>query len=457
MTKKKPRQGIDGGSGTIDPGPPTPPATDPTTQPLIQAGDVTLVGCFRVPPWVPGAPAPQSPGYGGHGLCYWPNRGSLLLVGNNQHQWVTEITVPAAPSLSSNLADLPFAETIQPYTDVFCGKRLSVDGDTYNGVEIGGFTPDSGGDALLAVVWTYYDNAHPPQKKVLFRIAKTDFSQLTPDDVQGPFQIGTGFSVSIPQGSQDDHDHRIGGFASGYLTKIPPDWQELFGGMMRLCGQGGGVSILNRTSSGPSAQAFRLPSGNERDPIQATMLMGYPSDSSNPSSPFHHPTLGTWGEDGSGAGLYNGMQNFRGMVWPDGTRSILFVGWGGTTFCYGAPTSDPALHGQPVPNQPGQIYCYDPVGEGTGPHGYPSRGLIFGYDANHFLDAQAGRTKPWDVVPYATWHLPPLPFQAHVVDGVDVGNYDLWGAAWDQERRWLFASAYHCDGDNPLILVYHVK
>src|SRR4030095_6398545 len=137
------------------------------------------------------------------------------------------------------------------------------------------------------------------------------------------------------------------------------------------------------------------------------------------ASAFHHPTLGTWGEDGSGIGLYNGTQVFRGMVFPDDTRSVLFVGWRGTSFCYGSGTKDPAMHqvaleppqydaeGDPV------VYCYDPAEPSKGTHGYPNEPCIYAYDANDFLEVKNGMKMPWDVVPYATWGFT-VPFHENI-------------------------------------------
>ena len=428
----------------------------PVALPLVQPADLTLVGSFRVPASQGGE---NTPAYGGTALCYWVGHDSLLMVGHDHYQKVGEFTIPD-PVLAATVDDLPRAELLQDYTDILCGKLKTIDGDTGNGVKIGGLTLRGAENTLIVSVWSYYDAGMPKQTLTHFHVADSHFATLTPDDVAGPFQVGTGFTQSIPEGSPEDHAVRIGGFVSGYQCVIPEAWRDAFG-YPRLTGQGGGISILTRTSSGPSCSAFDVTPDGQTDPVPAAMLMGYPSDSSNHASPFHHPTLGEWGVDGSGLKLYNGTQTFRGMVFPDGTRSVLFIGWRGSKFCYGPGTSDPALDfvaldppqydssGDPV------HYCYDPTNDSKGTHGHPNEGCIYAYDAEDFLAVQAGTKTPWDVVPYATWALP-VPFPQKFPTGLHDTTYMLQGAAWDPSRRWLFVTGYRQDGDAPLVHVFHV-
>src|SRR4030095_1685328 len=243
MAKKRGKGGTGGGSLPDEtPSPPLPSR-------LLQAADLTLVGSFRVPPGSKGVPA-QSASFGGHALCYWPAHGTLMMCGHDHHQWITEFDIPT-PILASTVAELPRANEVQPYTDILQDKLYSVDGGTGNGVKVGGITLRSADESIVVNVWTYYDNQQPPQMKTHFRVAKWAWSRLTPDDVAGPFQVGDGFRAMI-DGSDAEHDKRVGGFVSGYQCVIPDAWQPSFDGLTRLTGQGGGLSILTRTSSGPS-------------------------------------------------------------------------------------------------------------------------------------------------------------------------------------------------------------
>ncbi len=353
---------------------------------------------------------------------------------------VGEISIPA-PGTGASVSLLPRASLLQPLTDVLRGKLKTIDGDTANGVKVGALAvlPNS----LAVTAWSFYDAGPKKQTKSHF-VTGLNFAALPP--VTGPFQVGKGFQEFVPTDTT-----RIAGFVSGYMSTIPSPWQSALGGT-HLTGQGGGVAILNRTSSGPSATVF-TPAELGVPNSPTNLVMGYPSDSSNPSGPLNQPTLGQWGVNG---GLYNGTQVFRGMVFPDGTRSILFFGWGGTRFCYGQGTDDPSLDFKQVPGYPAGIhYCYDPVDLTKGTHGYPNRALVFAYNADDFLAVKYKQMKPWDVVPYAVWNFS-LPFQQKVVNGVDVGNYSIVGAAYDPATKRIFLAAYRNDGAAPVIHVFKV-
>jgi hypothetical protein len=402
-----------------------------TSAPLLQKSDLTYEGAFRVP----GGTGTASYAYGGTALTYNASHNSLFLVGHDWYQRVGEISIPTAGQ-GATVADLPRAATLQPLTDVLQGKLTTIDGNISNGVKIGGLVvlPNS----LAVSAWSYYDAGTTKQTKSHFMTGQ-NFASL--GTVAGPFQVGIGFQNIVPTDTS-----RIGGFVSGYMAAIPSGWQSLLGGT-HLTGQGGMVSILDRTSSGPSATVFTPAElGVPNSPTK--LVMGYPSHSSNNKSPLHHPSLGTWGING---GLYNGTQGFRGMVFPEGTRSILFFGWGGTTFCYGAGTSDPALNNQLVPGST-QHYCYDPTNSSTGTHGYPYKGLVFAYDVYDFIRVKQGLKQPWEIVPYATWTFT-LPFQSTIVNGVEVGTFQVVGAAYDPAGKRLFLSAAKSDGAAPVIHV----
>ncbi len=407
---------------------------------LLGPDDFINEGAFRLP-------APLSPtqtfAYGGTALTYWPAHDSLLVVGHDWYQQVGEVSIPA-PSLAATVAELPRAVLKQPLTDILQGKRLTTDGGTVNGVKIGGMLVVE--NRLIVSAWSYYDGGSPTQTKTHFYTGQ-DFASTDAATVKGPYQVGTGFQAL---GLNDVS--RIGGFVSGYMAVIPPEWRSALGGS-HLTGQGGAISVLNRTSSGPSATVFSPQTLGVKVPSPGQLVMGYPMSGSDPA--LNHPTLGVWGQEG---GIYNGTQGFRGMIFPAGTRSVLFFGWGGTRFCYGAGTPDPVLDLKPVPAFPGTHYCYDPVpgGDSKGTHGYPLTSLVYAYDVNDFIAVKQGKKKPWEVVPYATWHFS-LPFQSHVVEGVELGVFQIMGAAYDPTTQRVFLSAFKGDGTAPLIHVLRIR
>jgi hypothetical protein len=160
-------------------------------------------------------------------------------------------------------------------------------------------------------------------------------------------------------------------------------------------------------------------------------------------------------------GLFDGTQSFRGVVFPEGSRSVLFFGWGGSRFCYGQPTPDPSLDLKPTPDFPTVHFCYDPTsGGGKGVVGYPYTSLVYAYDVNDLIAVKNGSKHPWDVVPYATWPIS-MPFQKAMSDvgfgPADVGHRDIVGAAYDPVTQRIFLSGYKQDGQSPIIYVFSLN
>ena len=97
---------------------------DPT--PVIHPEDLEYLGAFRLPDESGGS----SWEYSGRGLTYYPlgspdevddgYPGSLFGVGNDQQQFVSEISIPA-PVHSKNPDALNTAQTIQPFADITGG------------------------------------------------------------------------------------------------------------------------------------------------------------------------------------------------------------------------------------------------------------------------------------------------------------------------------------------------
>ena len=129
-----------------DPGEPIPAHSDSEPEPLsinaptgslppvgsvIQPEDLEYLGAFRLP-----EPSGESDwDYSGHALTFYPDGdpngpadgfpGSLFGVGHDQNLHVSEIGIPA-PVISKNLADLPTADTLQPFNDI-TGGRITED------------------------------------------------------------------------------------------------------------------------------------------------------------------------------------------------------------------------------------------------------------------------------------------------------------------------------------------
>lgn len=119
-----------------------------------------------------------------------------------------------------------------------------------------------------------------------------------------------------------------GTFASylgGYMTVIPSEWQDSLGGKA-LTGHGC-TSIISHQSTGPSAWAFDPDQLGAVAPVPSQPLVYYN---------LEHPSLGTWDHPLPANPIYNISTLITGVVFPTGTRTILFIGRTGMgEQCYG--------------------------------------------------------------------------------------------------------------------------
>ena len=211
---------------------------------------------------------------------------------------------------------------------------------------------------------------------------------------------------------------------------VPSAWQDALGGPVlngNCC-----LGVISRTSFGPAAFTLNPADIGVKDPIPATPLVYYPEA---------HQTLGAW----NGTNQYfNGTSQVTGIVFPTGSRSVLFFGRHGLgTFCYGPGTGDSDKAGQPVDSGVDR-WCFDPADGNKGTHAYPYRYYVWAYDANELAAVKAGKQKPWDVKPYAVWPFS-LPFGETAL---------LQGAAYDPATGRIFVSQAYGDGELPVIHVY---
>jgi hypothetical protein len=357
----------------------------------VQEGDLVYQGAFRVPQGKFGG---SSFDYGGTALAFNPARDSLFCVGHDWQQQVAEISIPRV-TRSDTLDALATASVLQPFADPTEGKMYKVD-DTANGIKVGGLIVYQ--DRLYETAYSYYDG-DASQEDSHF-VSGLDLS--VPGDVRGPYRVG-----------------KVGaGFVSGYFGVVPEAWRSRFGAPV-LNGQCC-LSVLSRTSYGPALFAVDVASLGEKRSIPATPLAYYPAD---------HP-LAQWDSTNP---FFNGSTEVRGVVFPEGTKSVLFFGRHGTgKFCYGTGEA-----------------CDDPVQPYKGTHGYPYAYYVWAYDADDLLAVRNRKKDPWEVRPYATWTLT-FPYGTK-------GRAVLGGAAYDPETGRIFVSQQFADGDLPVIHIFTVK
>jgi hypothetical protein len=365
----------------------------------------------------------QGYSYSSGSITYNPNRNSLFLVGHGWHNEVGEISIPPLVN-TTNLNSLNRSAMVQALTDITGGNMsriLAGGGDYGDTVVMGGMLVHK--NSLIGSVYGYYDAGSSARLSHF----KSGLDISVRGDFAGMYQVG----------------QLNPGFVSGYITHIPRDWQGHFGGTA-LAGNGG-ISIICRSSLGPAASVFNPDDLGVLNPVPATPVVGYTCA---------NPTLGGYDPNGTAADPngFNQTTTIRGIVFPEGSRSVLFFGrqqLGNT--CYGYGTTDLSLVG--TVDSLGVEYCYDPTSPYKGGHGYPFASWVWAYDANDLLEVKNGRKQMWEVFPYATWKLD-LPFER------DPGNGGIAGAAYDPLTQTIYLSRDCQDVDmgcGPVIHAFRVR
>ena len=384
----------------------TPAAASSTALPRLYSGSLRYLGAFRLP----GSRGDRATfDYGGTALAYDPGHNSLFAVGHDWYQLTAEVSIPRL-GRAKRVIGLPRAAYLQSFADATGGKLDSTGG---SGNKIGGPLVYQG--RLYGSVYVYYDAT---DSQVRSHWARSSTS-LRGGHVRGLFALaGPG-----------------AGFVSGFMALVPTPWQRLLGGPAltgNCC-----IPIISRTSFGPAAFTF--------DPGQLG-TGGMTGDHALVYYPQHHPTLGAWDAswDPRRGKLFGGGTSIRGLVFPNGSRSVLFFGTQGVgRFCYGEGTTNKSLAFTPTPD--GTTWCYDPDDPSKGTHAYPYVAEVWAYDAALLAQVRAGRRRPWQVRPYATWRLK-LPF----------GSPRIGGAAYDPGRGLVYISQQYADGPAPVIDVFKV-
>ncbi len=368
----------------------------PQQQHLVQAGNLAYLGKFSLP-GTDGTGRGVAEGalfYGGDAMSIGPDGQSLHYGCHDWGSRLARVTIPALGGTGT------IAEPCAPVANL-----AAINPGDPNSKKLGGSLWWNG--RLLVSAYSYYDGNGTA--------------------VASHF-VGT--NVANQSGP-----HRVGplnpGLVGGYMGVIPQEWRGLLGGPA-LTGQCC-IAIISRSSYGPSVSVFNPDDVGTVTPAPSTMLVGYPDK---------HQTFGPWNVQNP---YFTGVTRIGGVAFPAGTRSVLFMGRHGTTFCYGTGTSNAALGG--TPDGQGNLYCYDPVDGSKGSHGYPYVHQVWAYDALDLLAVKQGAKNPWDVVPYAIF---PLTDMDH-----GQGTASMRSAAYDQAtRRWYVT--VDSGNNTPQVHVYEI-
>jgi hypothetical protein len=368
-------------------------AQTPGSLPLVQLNNLIYQGAFR--PYQ-GSTDQLSFNYGGTALAHNPANNSLFMVGHDWYQRSAEINIPALVT-GTSIGNLNTATLRQTFADATEGRLNQINPNDPNSKKVGGQLAYN--NRLYVSAYSYYDGAGTQASSHFAR----PINLSTTGQVAGPIRVGNQYP----------------GFVSGYMTHIPSEWQPLLGGPAltgNCC-----LAIVSAQSSGPAASVFNPSSVGVLNPVPATPVVGYPSN---------HP-LGNWGTTNPS---FNGTTQVTGIVFPSGTRSVLFFGRHGVgTFCYGSGTE-----------------CNDPADTSKGTHAYPYKYQIWAYDANDLLAVKNGTKQQWEPRPYAIWNIS-LPFE-------NANDYHkLGGAAYDPSTGRIYvAQGCVAPGCGPIIHAFKV-
>jgi hypothetical protein len=464
----------DAAPATPDPEPtatqtPTPvPGQEPPAAPfapqsgeLVQPGDLTYLGAFRLPG---GDTKPQTFAYGGNAMAFRPDgdagSGSLFVMGHDRQPWgdlpdggqVAELSIPP-PVDSKDLASLNTASIVQDFANIAAGyfaelEELPRTGMTYLD------TPITGPKVHLS--WGQHHKPDTPQAS----FAWFD-PNLSAPDLQGPWFIGNQDWYSL----------------NGYVLEIPASWADAhaqgksLGTGRAMDGGWGGM--------GPSLFAYRpwQDDGSPASPgtrLAETTLLLYDDTQVN-------------GDIVKGAHTLDGHQHpdeWEGGAWlttASGRSAVLFVGNKGTgeRYWYGYRHPDgperPCVNaqatsefaacrladGSPCPEQD-MIECEGHTSaKGWWCAEFTARFIL--YDPAELAQVAAGTLEPWQPQPYA--HLDVGEHLLYNPGGIDLEmlgegvqrRYLFGGVAYDRGNGRLYVLELFADDVKPVVHVWQVR
>jgi len=370
---------------------------------LLQLSDLNYLGGFRLPQGTFGCVNENecSFAYSKGPIAFNSTNNSMFVAGHIYNQWISEINIPTLVN-STNINLFNEATIRQNFANLF--PNINTIADCGNGCYIGGLLTD--GSKMTLSAYDYYDSTYSATKS--HATANANWSGSI--GANGPFSVGGNTAA-------------IEGQVGGYMSWIPASWRTAMGGPA-LTGLSS-VAITTRTSVGPSSWVFDPATliGLTSEIKPAVNVVGYPDG---------HRTLGEWGA----SSMYvSGADQISGVVWPEGSKTVLFFGQHGDTFCYG--------------NAPGD--CVDPVRSGVhGVHGYPYHAHVWAYDANDLLAVKNGTKNPWDLVPYGNWNI------ENTFGGLASDENSIVGATYDATTQRIYLAVADRDGSQPAIYAYGV-
>jgi hypothetical protein len=386
---------------------------DPLTLPLIQKTDIVYVGSFALPN---GAQGSSDFSYGGRGLTSYHDetgRATLFMQGKvNNPGYVAQVEVPSSFSKGSDYTALPVAKLLQPFAQVADGSLQSKLGITVNGEGTSVYGLFAHKDRLLVAANEYYGC----NQTLTHGVSGLNLGSTT--DFAGFYRV-TG--IAGPRA------------IAGPMADVPAAWRALVGGS--VVSGNFGIPIVSCTSAGPAITAFDPDSLGVSNPVKGSTLLHYATVNYVEYGLCEGAQCSVKPTGMSKSEIYNYTTYLGGMAFPDGSRTVLFIGRQGVgDYCYGTPAE---CGGDPA----------EP--DAKGPHAFPYRFQVWAYDMVDLMKVKNGTLKSYEPRPYAYWPLNDLEHW------VRPGYAKISGAGYDPKtRRWYVATDY---GTKPRIDVFEIK
>jgi hypothetical protein len=401
---------------------------------LIVPGDLSYRGAFKLPEGSNGS----NWEYSGYAATYYPDGdpegpddgypGSILAVGHDHHQRVSEISIPApVVSHGKNPGDLNTASTLQKFHDIT--------GGLFGPLEI----PRAGLEYLAPRGNQKTGKLHFcwGQHFQFERVPSHGWSGL---DLSSPGTAGLWYV--------GDYTNYV---TNDYLFEIPEAWsaantpgQRLATGRFRDGTWGGlGPALL---AYGSTAGGDPPPPGSKLSRVTPLLLYGKPVKGSPELSVSQDMKMKSFKE----------ADEWSGGAWltASGKSAVIFVGtkatgksWYGFSNGVVYPTSgDP---NEKVPEVP------------PWPHdrrGWWSEGIqaqLLFYNPDDLADVAGGAMKTWEPQPYASLEIDSYLFDPGF-DHEQAKRYLVGAAAFDRARGLLYLFERRADGDKSLVHVFKV-
>lgn len=440
---------------------------------LIQPSDFEYLGAFRLPEVSSDYPAIWD--WSGQAMTYYPQGdpygqsdgfpGSLFLTGIDTENWVSEISVPV-PLISSEVNNLPIAQTLQPFKDIRGGLFSN-------------FTE-------IPRVGLEYLSAKPGQDKGKLYLTWGQHFHEDPYTAVGPTHAWCDLDLSKPNtkgawwvGTREENENGFIYRVNDYLFSIPENWANSYTsgrslGTGRFRDGGWGGLGPNLFAIAPWLEGNPPPAGKE---LSYTTLLKYSSireEENHKMNDYDHSDAWTGGA----------------WITAGANSAVIFVGTKGSGYTwYGYYTPDgvpaPPLYpeGAPCVYYEEEIMCTRPDGinscteedlapclgkdveeESRGWWSSRFDAVLLFYNPSDFASVAQNQMQPYEPQPYATLDLDQyLYLNAEMSDVVMYnakGNQrkNRFGSpAYDREHNLLFILELFADGYKPVVHIWKIK